>query len=267
MPTCALAAQYAGQWDELFAYQADVSLQWWIQEHSVGRFALLPPFYRPACLKRYGAPGSDNTKLLMDVSAQVRGANPASPCTVFSIGGNKQVEFEQSILDNTPCNVYTFDCTVSEADMVPIIAKMTGAKGRMNFRSYCVGKSGTSLTLASSGRFATHKLYSLHELMQKYNLVRIDVLKFDAEGAEHVAFPELISDAKTHKFDLPQQISAEVHFADSSAKTTMEGMRTFQMLFHAGYVLVSNEENYISPGCCMEFTLALGCDAVTACEA
>lgn len=38
-------------------------------------------------------------------------ASLKAPCTVYSLGGNNQWEFELDIINKTPCTVHTFDCT------------------------------------------------------------------------------------------------------------------------------------------------------------
>ena len=45
------------------------------------------------------------------ITCGVTQENMVAPCVVYSIGGNNQWQFEQGILDHTPCDVHTFDCT------------------------------------------------------------------------------------------------------------------------------------------------------------
>ena len=54
-----------------------------------------------------GACRQDTSKITCGVTHD----NMVAPCVVYSIGGNNQWQFEQGILDHTPCDVHTFDCT------------------------------------------------------------------------------------------------------------------------------------------------------------
>ena len=52
--------------------------------------------------------------------------NMVAPCVVYSIGGNNEWQFEQGILDHTPCDVHTFDCTgpITRFDKKPDTVRM-----------------------------------------------------------------------------------------------------------------------------------------------
>lgn len=296
--SCEDAALAAVRWAVFFSdWTGDASLRGWIHRHpDDSRFRLLPPYWlasRPSepsshsqgedqdqdsqdmatCLTRYGQGPTDRqrmdtseAKLLLDLDyLSHRQSIPA--CVVFSIGGNAQTAFEQSLLNSTKCQVFQFDCTVSEKVMEPIIADM-GHPGRFFFYSLCVGRHAIDeaaqpvpVRVSYDQRGHTDTiLHSMAYLVRSVTgLPAINVLKFDAESAEHDGIVDMLADFQSFAIPLPEQISMEVHMFKQGEMDTFTYLQLFQRMFDAGYVLVSMEPNPLGRHCCMEFTFALGC--------
>lgn len=54
-------------------------------------------------------------------------------CVIYSLGSNAEFDFEYEMVEATPCEVFTFDCTVSESeDRFPKDLEVRG-KGRIHF--------------------------------------------------------------------------------------------------------------------------------------
>lgn len=259
---CAEAQYHAKRWaDEFFSWLHDPTLLDSLQHNDTDdRFRLLPPVYKAPCLRRYGQDDMDNTKFLVDLAYLDGGDDEA--CHIVSIGGNMQVSFEEELLLSTPCKVYQFDCSVSAESMQPIMAKMQHAD-RFEFGSTCVGVDGARVAFQYGSRKVESTLLSMSSLLHKYGIPRVDVLKFDAEGAEHDVLPDMLDDAALHGLHLPGQISVEVHMLMRSPQETLKALRVFQALFKAGYVLISQDFNPWGRHCCMEFTFALGCEVAS----
>lgn len=279
-PQCAAAADAAARWDDR-ALVNEPSLHWWGGfANGSTRFDLLAPAWRTPCVRRYGPPG-DGAKLLYDLAYLNRGdgegdaeADGSEPCVVYSVGGNLQVEFEEAILGATParCQVWQFDCTVEPADMDAVIARMPAHyRGRMHFLPYCVGRDGERVELpdyaksrhANASRFVARSLASV---MRELGHDRLDLLKFDAEGAEHAAIPAFLADAAAQGLGLPRQLSMVAHVYPGPVEG-VRGLPLFRALYAAGYVEASRELNTAAPTCCMEFTFVHGCDGWAACAA
>lgn len=253
LATCAAARAAAARW--LAALPADTAFEpTLVHRGGHAAFGLLPPAWA-APVVRYGAlsdasraPESDGAKLLLDV----RGL--AAPCVIYSLGGNQQTEFEEAMLAATSCAVWTFDCTVTEAAMAPLIKRTRGGAGRFFFRPYCVGGiNGDRVTIKGEAVV----LRSVTSIMAELSHARVDLLKMDIEGAEHDALPAFLS--AIAPVALPAQISLELHWQ----LRALNSLRVVRELVRAGYVLASREDN---PFCteCTEVTFVSGCAAEAA---
>ncbi len=103
---CSDAARFCNQWLSLFPDFKTPDIHFSML-HGGGhsRYNLLPPSWTTKT-KRYGSP-EDGGKVLIPLDQFNKGAT----CIVYSLGSNKMVDFEVSILEETHCTVYTFDCT------------------------------------------------------------------------------------------------------------------------------------------------------------
>ncbi len=85
-------------------------------------------------------------------------------CVVYSIGGNNQWDFEEAIVKQTGCQVFTFDCTVD--GRVP-----AGIQDRVAFHKICLGSKTAG---GEEGSFL-----SLKEMMSMLGHDHITLLKMD----------------------------------------------------------------------------------------
>jgi hypothetical protein len=96
-------------------------------------------------------------------------SNLHPPCLVYSLGSNGDVSFEKDVLQHTPCNIHTFDCTVN--------AIAIEDPTRHTFHQLCIGDPSDS----------SEKLQfePLDSIMRRLNHTRLHVLKMDIEGSEY----------------------------------------------------------------------------------
>eukprot|EP00878_Enallax_costatus_P019727 GHUV01020820.1.p1 GENE.GHUV01020820.1~~GHUV01020820.1.p1 ORF type:complete len:260 (+),score=54.85 GHUV01020820.1:230-1009(+) len=197
------------------------------------RFNPLKPFIK--CppnqpLMRYGNT-ADGGKLLCGLSKL------KPPCIIYSLGSNGDYSFEQDALNNTKCEVHTFDCTYDGTSIDP---------ERHKYHKTCVGRAGPL--------FKTWEQIT-HELGHKV----IDVAKIDIEGHEPSVLAEL-----RHDMPLPRQVVIEIHMhpvegptalAAPSARTPAQVALMFMHMASIGYGVVGEEDNiWGEAGCCAEFT-------------
>jgi len=251
--SCADARAKAVAWSSsFFADRLAESRQTWLnaREHEGdARFGLLPPHWHVP-LRLYGSRGLDGHKFLFDLG--IAASNRS--CSVVSVGSNLNLDFEGSVVEvHSACRVSTFDCTVTSEDVGQVIRNLPVGRDRVSFEPTCVGEDGveTAIHSAERGVFKT-KTKSLATLLRRQ---QVDVLKFDAEGAEVIVLPALLASGAP----LPRQLSLEAHMWGGNWASTEQTLRLFQALFTAGYVLAGSEINPMGRHCCMEFTLLLGC--------
>ena len=233
---------------------------WLAQKHD--RFNAVPAVQAcPSRLLRYGGKG-DGGKILCGIDKLRSG------CVVYSLGSAYDFAFEASIVKLTPCDVYTFDCTVSESD--PRFPRRLDP--RIHFYSLCLGRDGSDPAYAS-----------LRTLAGRLGHGTIDLLKFDTEGFEYTIIESLLADyladPEGGEAWLPLQMSFEAHYmAVALGKTVLPwtmgqfdprmaggdvsryGLSPGDMsvlwsaLTDLGYSIVSREDN---PRCdmCAEFTV------------
>ena len=175
-------------------------------------------------------------------------------CIIYSLGSAYDFGFENQMVALTPCEVYTFDCTVDpRSDRFP-----KSLDARIHFYSLCLGKDKPP------------SYSSLRTITQRFNHSVIHLLKFDVEGFEYQIVESMLA---TYMDDpstpLPMQLSFELHhFAIAlgpdklpwTINQAMGGLSTgdisvlWTALTDLGYSIVSREDN---PKCnvCSEFTV------------
>ena len=237
---------------------------WRAEGHA--RFDASPPLASCAPLARSGGSATgDGGKWLCGLPALAPG------CVIYSLGSNNEWDFEEAMLAETPCEIFTFDCTSDppKVDMGP----------RLHFERTCLGDGA-----AGDARF-----HSLSEIAARHNHSAISLLKVDIEGFEYGVVETLWRgamlagggggggvDARAQLLLLPDQLSIEVHdvtIMDGLAWSCGDPCRVkpppypsevllspgdmlplWVQLTDLGYVVVSRENN---PMCteCVEFTL------------
>jgi len=270
LPTC-LAAQATGRaWAaELRAGNIDTRAAFWSATvHGQRMWDFLPAVWATDAVKTYGtatASGWDGTKRLYDVTplAAVTGQRT---CLIYSFGSNLQTEFEESMLRSTACNIFTFDCTVRlelmEAKIAAITAVSPNFAARFHFLPYCVGAEGRRMTMhgMTNGEGSTDEiLRSGKSIMSELGHSRVDLIKMDTEGGEHVVIPDL---ARMDGPALPSQVNFELHKVGTAGSGLFNLFTSVAALVDVGYVLVSRDDNLVETGCCTELTFVLGCGRV-----
>lgn len=98
-----------------------------------------------------------------------------SPCVVYSIGGNNQWNFELDVLEKTPCEVHTFDCTG------PLERFHVPKNRRLHFHHVCLGTS--DLAAPKNPRQEIHgEFWTLEKMKKMCGHSQIDLIKIDIEG-------------------------------------------------------------------------------------
>jgi hypothetical protein len=129
-------------------------------------------------------------------------------CVIYSLGSNYDFSFEYLMIDNTPCSVHTFDCTVIREDArFPRDFEARG-RGRLTFHKTCLGNQDDD---SAGGVFL-----SLRAITQKLDHARVDLIKMDIEGYEYRVVEALFADALAQRsssdnMHLPMQFSFELH--------------------------------------------------------
>lgn len=178
-----------------------------------------------AALMRYGGNG-DGGKWLC--SAELQGS-----CVIYSLGSYGDIAFEEALSESSPCEIYTFDCTVPPERMPASFPP------RVHFENVCVGPD------RSDGSFQ-----SLQTIAKRLGHAKLQLLKMDIEGFE---FGVVASMAEAYKQDprasynfLPLQLSMEFHLHNTVAvarERAVVFVNAFQDLLDIGYVPVSREFN------------------------
>jgi hypothetical protein len=183
-----------------------------------GRFDASPPLTACAGLARY--PSDD---LTLDGAKWLCGLRSLAPgCVIYSLGSNAQFDFEYLMVEHTPCEVHTFDCTVdARAPSFPREELAARGRGRVVFHPLCVsdGSSSSGGSGSGSGAYRT-----LRQLTRALNHTTVNLLKMDIEGYEYRVLEGLLADtmgegggseggsAGGGGLDyLPLQISFELH--------------------------------------------------------
>ena len=215
-------------------------------------FDLMPPMLacggrdpeaRPhrAALMRYGG-RADGGKWLCSM------AELEAPCTVYSLGSWGDIDFEEAISSNTPCQIYTFDCTVPPERMPKSLPPRTF------FESVCIGEDN-----------ADGSYQSLTTIAKRLKHSKVHLLKMDIEGHEFGVFKAMRAaydkdQSGSYNF-LPLQISVELHLHTQPEDTSARAMilySAFQNLLDMGYVVVSREFN-LKCQHCEEFVFISTC--------
>jgi hypothetical protein len=253
------------------------STQWRdYEDHTHARFFPLSPLTscRPEEQRCIGGPcSSDESKIVCgigrleeaeELSAAKEKKTESSSCVVYSIGGNNQWAFEQGILQETNCEVHTFDCTGPRSRFRPRLGPQYA--DRHTFHHVCVGTEHQAAPATCEGNI--HKCgetWTLAEMQQRLGHAQIDLLKMDVEGYEWPLFRSWFSDPSSWGA-LPMQVMVEIHYqthmtdlhlhpGDNKLIVTMVGLIDLAAeLIRAGYAIAVRDDN---PMClhCTELTI------------
>jgi len=176
-------------------------------------------------------------------------------CVVYSIGGNNQWDFELELLQKTPCEIHTFDCTgrLERFQKPP--------HERLHFHHVCIGtqhRQGIRSTEVCEGRKKCGPTWTLWEMQHHLKHDKIDLFKADIEGWEWPLFkswPLLSNPDRSRDVNLPMQILVEVHYQSVfEERLAMDIVKLQTRLLKMGYIVVVRDDN---PQClhCTELTL------------
>lgn len=191
-------------------------------------------------------------------------AAATSSCVIYSIGGNNEWAFENDLLQRTPCEIHTFDCTGErERFQVP-------PHPRLHFHHVCLTAYSRNYNNVTNPHKPDGTMigesWTLLEMQKKLGHNRIDLLKVDIEGWEYPMFyswPTLDQVVESEEILLPMQIVVEIHYQTQFAnlhpdkgdfKTATDLVELQTHLLRMGYAVVVRDDN---PHCrhCTELTL------------
>jgi hypothetical protein len=202
----------------------------------------LPCPYNNNTMKRYGH-WRDSGKILCGLEA----LSPEDICVVYSLGSGNDFEFERSVLSNSRCTVYTFDCTSS-----PPIQKIK----RLHFHKICLGENSPMQNYlfpwATANKSAINRppdtvYMKFNQILKMLNHTMVHVLKMDIEGGEYSVFADLLT--YTNRANLPYQVSLESHWWHRDIYHAILHMSLFSQLWKSGYRLLQHEFNANDPAC------------------
>ena len=165
-----------------------------------------------------GTCGSDQSKQMCGIH-QLSSLDSTLPqsrsdepyCIVYSIGGNNRWDFELDILQRTPCEVHTLDCTGPRKRFI------VPSNPRLHFHHVCLGAEPQEASPNCTHRKAMCGPVSTLEQIQEmlgHHETKIDLLKMDIEGSEWPmleGWPTLSdADETDNRVALPMQILMEV---------------------------------------------------------
>ena len=122
-------------------------------------------------------------------------------CIIYSLGSDGNFGFEGNMLKETPCEIYTFDCTLNP-DKTAAARRAEGSSPRIKFFPLCLGGDDH---VASTYR-------SLASIMKQFGHTFVDLLKMDIEGFEFRVVEALYASWLKGDAALPGQISFEQHY-------------------------------------------------------
>jgi len=185
-----------------------------------------------------------------------------APCVVYSIGGNNKWAFEKDLLQKTPCEIHTFDCTgLRERFHKP-------DNDRLHFHHVCLGTANAPApkTPPTSPSGIGGEFWTLEKMQKTLNHTQIDLFKMDIEGYEFPLFNSwpILTDIKSPSTVLPMQVLVEVHYqtqmtelatdkrADWKFPTDMINLE--EHFLKMGYAVVIRDDNKACKHC-TELTL------------
>ncbi|UJR19164.1 hypothetical protein I4U23_022294 [Adineta vaga] len=197
---------------------------------------MLPCPYNNNQMKRYGL-SDDGGKFLCGLEI----LSLTDSCTVYSLGSGNHFTFEESILAQTNCTVYTFDCT-----SFPPQTKYD----RLHFNRICFGENSTiqRYIYSKSKKYLNNSIYvRFDEILKRNHHTQVHVLKMDIEAGEYSVFRDLLK--KNNTQNLPYQIAFESHWWNGDIYHSMMHISLFSQLWKSGYRLLQYELNKHETSC------------------
>ncbi|UJR19218.1 hypothetical protein I4U23_022347 [Adineta vaga] len=202
---------------------------------------LLPCPYNNNQMKRYGL-SVDSGKWICGLEV----LSPSDSCTVYSLGSANDFQFEESVLGQTKCLAYTFDCTSSPPQK---------EYDRLRFYKICLGENSPiqRYIYPESGKMSGNPLsttltyMNYEQILKINNHTQVHVLKMDIEGGEYSVFRDLLTNKNSQ--NLPYQISFESHWWNRDIYHSIMHMSLFSQLWQSGYRLLQYDPNKLDHAC------------------
>jgi hypothetical protein len=216
-------------------------------------FDFMPALQDCSPLLRYPPSVEDGGKFLCNLPSLVTASGADGGCVIYSLGSAGDFSFENGMLAVTPCDIFTFDCTLSAEK---VISTTSSLHPRIHFHPICLGDSDDELS----------QYRSLASLTRQFNhSAGVSLLKMDIDGFEYRVLDGLFSRALLGHAgalsSLPDQISFELHhlvllegWTQPSRLSAGHLILFWERLLHLGYMPVSREDNPLCPHC-SEFTV------------
>ena len=132
-----------------------------------------------------GKCGDDDSKIMCGVDL----LRSEQDCIIYAIGGDNQWDFEMDLLEKTPCQIHTFDCTGDRSRFhVPAGDIKNGQKsqnysGRLHFHHICLSDAYRPvnsnffdpITGKCIGKSMCGEALTLKQMQQQLNHTRIDL--------------------------------------------------------------------------------------------
>ena len=183
-------------------------------------------------------------------------------CIVYSMGGNNDWNFELDLLEKTPCEIHTFDCTGPSSRFIK------PKNDRLYFHHICLAAESTNAPMACDNGHGSicGPMMSIQDIQHKMNHTRIDLLKMDIEGYE---WPILRSWPTLQEDDsavLPYQILVEVHYISQFLQvgtpfSPKEHVKLQEHLLKMGYATIVRDDNPHCPHCTELSLVRIKCHA------
>ena len=139
-------------------------------------------------------------------------------CIVWSVGSDYNMDWERDVLASTPCEVYTFDCTVHPDDSryAPAYGSLPA---RLHFQRICLGVAGPGTPLEQRPLFRT-----FGQLTAELGHARVALVKFDIEGSEYDVVEDFLRGFLHDPHGpaaaaLPDQMAFEQHYKTHTGLT------------------------------------------------
>jgi hypothetical protein len=173
-------------------------------------------------------------------------------CVVYSIGGNNQWKFEIDMLEKTPCEIHTFDCTGPKRRF------RKPDNERLHFHHVCLGTENEDAKADGEKCTKCGATWTLLEMQQRLGHTRIDLLKVDIEGFEWPLLESwpILTDPEAQHILHPMQLLVEVHYwtlfnelwgphgaKNIDFKSPSDMVNLQARLLRMGYVVVERDDN------------------------
>jgi hypothetical protein len=172
-------------------------------------------------------------------------------CVVYSVGGNNQWQFELDILEKTPCEVHTFDCTGN------ITRFRKPAHPRLSFHHICLGAEHVPYDQDHKCKGGIcGDILTLYQIQIMLGHKRIDLFKIDIEGYEWPLFeswPELSDTNQAADMVLPMQVLVEVHYQTQMRDLWPPGQNLRRKSFKSAEDMVKLQEHLLKAGYAVAF--------------